>query len=131
MRNNDWAEKMWEVFYNHSETSFEWGINDCCLFVARTVDAMSGSSIEQDLSAIYQNEIGAMKYIAKSGGLIPAISIHLGEPVTGIPMRGDIVVVDGGEGLAAGVCIGNHIACLATKGMQFLPKNEILARWAV
>lgn len=131
MRRNDWVDQMWAIIEAHSSAQFEWGVNDCCLFTARVIDAMTDTDHELDLQAAYSDEATALAYIASHGGLQDAVSSHLGEPAEGRALRGDAVMVDGGEGYAIGICTGSTVACLQQQGLIHLPRSEILARWAI
>lgn len=131
MRRNDWVEKMWLAIEDHADTEFVWGVNDCCLFVARVVDAMTDSDIETQLNASYSDEETALAYIASFGSLEAAVSSYLGQPEPGRPLRGDVVLIDGGEGPALGILVGGHIAGMGPNGFVYLPRSEALQRWAI
>lgn len=130
-RRDDWVAQMWDTIEAHGGVTFEWGVNDCCLFTARVIDAISGTDHELDLQAAYSDEATALAYIASHGDLQTAVSFHLGEPSEGRAQRGDAVMVDGGEGHAIGICVGSTVACLQQEGLIYLPRREILTRWAV
>ena len=131
MRREDWVEKMWLAIDDHADTEFVWGVNDCCLFVARVVDAMTDSDIETQLNASYTDEKTALAYIASFGSLEAAVSSYLGQPEPGRPLRGDVVLIDGGEGPALGILVGGHIAGMGPNGFVYLPRSEALQRWSI
>lgn len=129
MKRHDWTSRMFAVIEDHKRREFAWGRNDCCLFVARVVDAMAGSAIEPQLT--YGDEAGAMALIASHGGLKQAASVYLGEPVGGRAVRGDPVLIDGGEGDALGICLGAQVVAMGKGGLRYVPRAEILAVWRV
>jgi hypothetical protein len=131
MRRDDWVEQMWLAIEDHADTEFVWGVNDCCLFVARVVDAMTDSDIETQLNAAYTDEETALAYIASFGSLEAAVSSHLGQPEPGRPLRGDVVLIDGGDGPALGILVGGYIAGMGPNGFVYLPRSEALQRWAI
>jgi len=131
MRRADWVGQMWLAIEDHADTEFVWGVNDCCLFVARVVDAMTDSDIETELNASYTDEQTALAYIALFGSLEAAVSSHLGQPEPGRPLRGDVVLIDGGDGPALGILVGGHIAGMGPNGFVYLPRGEALQRWAI
>jgi len=131
MRRDDWVEQMWLAIEDHANTEFVWGVNDCCLFVARVVDAMTDSDLETDLNASYADEETALAYIASFGSLEAAVSSYLGQPEPGRPLRGDVVLIDGGAGPALGILVGGHIAGMGPNGFVYLPRGEALQRWAI
>jgi hypothetical protein len=131
MRRDDWVEQMWLAIEDHDSTEFVWGVNDCCLFVARVVDAMTDGDFEAQLNASYTDEETALAYIASFGSLEAAVSSHLGQPEPGRPLRGDVVLIDGGAGPALGILVGGHIAGMGPNGFVYLPRGEALQRWAI
>ena len=130
-RNADWVDQMFATIEAHADLPFEWGVNDCCIFVARVIDAMTGSVIEADLSAEYSDEETALAFIASHGSLEAAVSVFLGDPVPGMAMRGDAVLLDGGDGPAMGIMLGDVIAAMGPNGFVYVPRGEALMRWAV
>jgi len=130
-RNADWVDQMFATIDAHTDLPFEWGVNDCCIFVARVIDAMTGSVIEADLSAEYSDEETALAFIASHGSLEAAVSVFLGDPTSGMAMRGDAVLLDGGDGPAMGIMLGDVIAAMGPDGLVYVPRGEALMRWAV
>ena len=130
-RNADWVDQMFATIEAHTDLPFEWGVNDCCIFVARVIDAMTSSTIEADLSAEYHDEETALAFIASHGSLEAAVSVFLGDPVPGMAMRGDAVLLDGGNGPALGIMLGDVIAAMGPDGIVYMPRGAALMRWAV
>ena len=130
-RRDDWVAQMWLTIEDHADTPFAWGINDCCLFSARVVDAMTDGDFELDLLAAYSDEETALAYIASHGSLEAAVTSHLGEPAEGRAQRGDVVMVDGGAGHALGICVGSSVALVQEQGLLYLPRSAIITRWAI
>lgn len=129
MRRHDWASSMHAAMADHQGRQFAWGINDCCLFVARTVDAMTGSTLAQQLAAAYSDEASALALIASHGGLAEAVSAFLGPPVAERATRGDVALIEGGEGLAVGICIGSTVVAMGKTGLMSVPRSAILKVW--
>ncbi len=125
----DWASRMYDVIAAHQGKEFAWGDNDCCLFVARAVDAMTDSSLELALSQAYWDEPSALAFIAVSGDLETAVSDYLGPSTKDRATRGDVVLVDGGLGDALGICTGKSVVCMGPKGLRELSRDEIKAVW--
>lgn len=130
-RTPDWVECMWEVIDAHEYAEFAWGVNDCCIFAARCVDAMTGTLHEIDLSEAYSDEASALAYIAAHGSLADALTHHLGEPVGGRALRGDVVMCANGGTPCVGVCVGATVACMGENSMAYLPRSDITQRWAI
>lgn len=131
MRRADWLERLAGVIADHTSRPFAWGRNDCCLFVARAVDAMTDTDLETRLSVRYSDERGALRMIADAGSLEAACSEFLGESCEDFASRGDAVLIDGGEGDAVGICIGMHVVAMGPQGLQKLARDVIRKVWHV
>lgn len=118
---------LFDVIEAHRNRHFAWGSDYCALFVARCVDAMTGSEIELSLLAKYDE--GSAKRFAARGDLVAAVTEYLGPPREGRAIRGDVVTVDGGEGEALGICMGSKVVCLGADGLRYLPRSSILKVW--
>jgi uncharacterized protein YfaT (DUF1175 family) len=132
MRRHDWASRMFATFDAHMRREFAFGADDCSLFVARVVDAMTDSTFAQQLADAYQDERGALRMLAKHGSLLSATMSFLGEPSTEPrPLRGDVVLFDGGIDDALGIWDGLHIIAMGEGGLRRVPRSEIKAFWRV
>lgn len=131
MKRPDWAARMHEVIDAHKGQPFVWGERDCCLFGARVHDAIYGTEIEAEVRAEYSDEASAIRYIAKHGGLCEAVSHHLGPPSNARAVRGDLVLFEGGEGDAVGVCIGSKVVAMGPNGLRYVHREaaNIKAVW--
>lgn len=131
MRRNDWPQRMWAEIAHWQSVPFEWGKNDCCLFVARVTDAICGSRHAARLATRYHDEITALQYIKESGGIGPAVSEYIGSAEPKRPTRGDVVLFDGPHGDTLGVCIGAEIAAMGPDGVVMLPKRIAKMTWSI
>jgi len=129
MKRHDWAARLYDVIEAHAERTFVWGSDDCCLFVARGIDAMRDSEIEAGLRDLYTDERSAMKLIASHGGLAGAVSAVLGEMQQVRAVRGDAVLIDGGDGDALGICLGPQVVAMGPSGLRMVPRSEIRGVW--
>ena len=130
-RRQDWVAQMWFTIEDHADAEFLWGVNDCCLFVARVIDAMTDTSHELDLASQYSDEATALAYIASHGSLETAVSFHLGNPSSGRAQRGDAVMCANNGNPCIGICVGSTVACVGESGLRWLPRSEILTRWTI
>lgn len=131
MRLNNWPDKMWREVERWQSVPFEWGSNDCCLFVARVTDAMCGSCHAETLATHYHDEASAVQYIKASGGIGPAVSQYIGQPERKRPTRGDVVLFDGPHGDTLGICVGAVIAAMGPEGVVMLPKCVTQLTWSI
>lgn len=109
----------------------KWGEWDCCQFVATCVLAMTGIDHRESFP-LYASETDALRIIAGFGSLELLLTSVLGDskPVA-FAQRGDIVVINAGAGMAAGVCLGVMAAMMGTEKMQFLPCAQATAAWSI
>jgi hypothetical protein len=132
MRRYDWAAQMFAVIDAHQDSEFAWGVNDCCLFAARVVDAMCGTKHEKTLAEKYNDEASALAYIEESGGIAAAVDTFIGPHKTqGRPARGDVVLIHYNDRDALGICVGGEIAVQNTDGVAYIPRSAALKYWSV
>ena len=122
---------LWPVLDAYSRAPFEYGKHDCCLFAARCLDAVCGGDYAARLSKCYRDKAGSRRFIAKHGGLAPAVSSFLGPLQSGLPSRGDVTLVDTEDGDGVGVCCGATIAVAADDGLEFYPLSAARGYWRV
>lgn len=130
-RRHDWAARLHEVIEAHQSREFAWGENDCCLFASRCVDAMQGNAITYLIRERYHDEATAVRFIAEYGGLAEAVSRYMGDPTNQRATRGDVVLIDGGEGDALGICLGAKVVAMGPTGLRYVPRAEIKTVWKV
>ncbi len=109
-----------------------WGTNDCCLFCADAVLAMTGDDPAKALRGTYTDEAGAMAIVAQYGGMEELLTHFLGEPSGPLcARRGDVVMVHTKHADACGIFDGQHIACVGDTELLLLPFSRGLKSWRV
>ncbi len=132
MRRHDWSSQLYLQIDAHKERSFACGDNDCCLFVARVVDAMCDTDHEMTLRDKYQDEQTALEYISRSGGIASAVDTVIGSHKSeGRPMRGDVVLFNGENGETLGICVGRYIAAMGKDGVVFADRPSMICYWSI
>jgi hypothetical protein len=128
MRHEDWEKRLNEFL--DTVGPFEWGTNDCCLFAANAVLAMTGEDYAKPYRG-YKTAKGALSRL-KDIGVAGVATNALGAPKAPLfAQRGDVVSFDAGDGIALGVCIGAKIAAVGQDGLLMLPMNEAIQAWSV
>lgn len=122
---------MYEAIYAHLGRAFDWGVNDCCLFAARVVDAMCDSQYEQKILEKYTDEASALAFIAEYGSLANAVSSIIGTPAQGRAHRGDVVMIHVNERDVLGICVGRDIAIKSTGGVDYAPRSLAKVFWRI
>jgi hypothetical protein len=59
------------------------------------------------------------------------VSRYMGGPTNQRATRGDVVLIDGGEGDALGICLGSNVVAMGPKGLRYVPRAEIKLVWKV
>ena len=109
---------------------FEWGENDCCLFVARFADIITGSRIAREFAGKYNTQEGA-KNIVKSLGLKTTADLadrYLKRVACSHVGRGDVVTIAG----ALGLCDGRKSYFFVENiGLLALRTSSAVAAWGI
>lgn len=116
-RHSDWAKRLREFEESRSATPFAWGTNDCCLFAADAVEAMTGFDIAADYRG-YTTEQQALTKITMFGTLESMIEsiarrFHLSEVKPQQAKRGDVAL-----------CFGNGKYALCVLGTDCYPRGS-------
>lgn len=131
MRRHDWLDRLWSCVDDAKSEVFTWGRFDCCLFVARCLDAMCDGDYVGRLAQCYHDEESAQAFIASHGGIELAVSSFLGESTKpSLARRGDVCLVPTKHGDGVGVCLGATIA-VAGDGVEFYPLGKAKRAWRV
>ncbi len=120
---------------------FEWGANDCALFAADCVEAITGFDLAAAFRGKYTTAAGARRMLMRygEGSLEATVTALLGAPVApALARRGDVVLFrsfppdtppEGIEALA--VCTGEVAASPGPNGLTDVPMSEWLKAWRV
>lgn len=106
---------------------FEWGKTDCCRFIQRYYFNMTGELLGSNLE--YHTERGALKILARHGGLLEMLTQMLGDPYEEAK-AGDIVVAVYDDELACGVYNGSEVWSVhPAYGLMRMSGTPIVAAW--
>lgn len=108
VRAPDWEERLAVLLDRKSEEPFRWGSNDCALFAADAIRAMTGGDPGEAFRGQYDSRAGSAAALREhgEGTLLKTVTAWLGQakhPV--FAQRGDIVMRDRHT---LGVCVGLH-----------------------
>jgi hypothetical protein len=123
-------------------TPFKWGSNDCCLFAANAVLAITGTDLADDFRGKYTDEASAFALIKTvTGGTTVADAAaycakkhnltEYAHPL--MAKRGDLVVISNAGNLIAGVVHlnGREVVSVNDQGMVRLPITSITRSWSI
>jgi hypothetical protein len=142
-RAKHWATRAFHEFLlARAKTPFawSWGTNDCCLFAADAVQAITGVDIADDFRGLYDDEASAFALIAKvTGGTTVADAaahcavkhglVELQHPLKA--QSGDLVVMENGGQLIAGIVHlnGRLLISVAAAGPVRLSILSVVRAW--
>ena len=139
-RRENWEHFLSEFIFKRKDSSFKYGQNDCCLFVADAVEKITGVDIAEEFRGQYTTKAEAYKLLMNfSGGAVEetfkTLSRQYGfhEISPNYAGRGDIVLVEGEMGDAVGIVdmTGEQVAIPARKGLISFPMIAIRKAWRV
>jgi hypothetical protein len=138
-RNHDWPEKLHEKIQELKQTPFSWGGQDCCLFVADCVLAMTGTDLAVEYRGKYTDEAGAAAVmVAIAGGptvedvmVKAAKDYNLKEVPVLMAQRGDILLFELSTGKTLGIVSHDGIHALASgkTGLERLRVKDATRAW--
>lgn len=129
MRISTWEDALSNYIVAKRHEAFEYGVNDCCLFAAGAVEAMTGedpmpefrdkyNSLKTSLQAI--KDIGSGTLEATMDGKFPEVEI-------GHAQRGDLAFFDG----SVGVVMGGFAYFVSDDGLERINRSLWDKCWGV
>ena len=139
-RRDGWEHYLDEFIFKRKRSSFRYGKNDCCLFVADAIERMTGVDPAEKFRGQYKTKSEAYDLLKRfSNGEIEetvnklAINYGMKRIDSNFAGRGDVVLVSSPMGNTLGVVVltGEQVAIPARKGLMFYPTISILKAWRV
>lgn len=135
-RPTDWPQRLAAFLATKEREPFAWGRNDCCLFTADWVLALTGADPAEGLRGTYDSALSAGRLLSAMGGAEGIADAALSErgwasvPVK-LAMRGDVVATDTPDGSALGVCVGETSAFAGKTGTIYKPTLSCVRAWRI
>lgn len=132
IRLTDWHARLMALIDARMTQPFEWGRNDCCLWPADAVLAMTGHDPALAYRGTYACARGAQTALARVGGL-PGAGALCGAPIPPLCAQvGDVgLVSSNGERDAGAVCIGTHWLAVVKNGLGLIELSAARLAWRV
>ncbi|GGA79548.1 hypothetical protein GCM10011507_33480 [Edaphobacter acidisoli] len=148
-RVDNWDTVALDQFFVARRTMpFAWGKNDCCLFTADAIQAMTGVDLAADFRGKYSDAKSAFALIhSLSGGSTVADAAawcatkygltewvdKAAKPLPLMAKRGDLIVVENAGQLIAGIVHlnGRDVISVAEQGAVRLPLTAVQRAWKV
>ena len=133
MRYHNWPETLAAFLESRRDLPFAWGANDCCLFVADAVEAITGIDAAAPYRGRYSTAAGAYRALKKygTGAIADAWSAHFTEIPTHEIGRGDVVLFDNAGELASAISFGRKLWAVTDHGLITLPLSHAVRAWRV
>lgn len=127
----DWQLRLEAFVAQRQAMPFAWGANDCALFAADAVQAITGRDPAPHLRG-HRNARQAICAVREHGGLGAIAWAALGPamPVQQAAV-GDVVLVRVGKRLALGVCNGATVLGPGVQGLAAVPMADAVMAWRV
>ncbi|WP_263378698.1 DUF6950 family protein [Granulicella paludicola] len=142
-RTEHWATRELDQYLrDHAKDEFRWGVQDCCLFAANSIEAMTGVDIADDFRGKYNTQAQAFALIKSltGGATVADAAAHCAtkhgltewsSPL--LAQRGDLVVIQDGDQLIAGIVHlnGRHVISIGAGGLKRLSIRNVTRAWKV
>lgn len=94
-RLKNWTVNLNKVISSHTETPFQWGVFDCCVFASECCKAICGKDPYAEFRGRYSTKIGAFRIIKNTYGSLDAIlDNHFQRIDLNFVQRGDICIYE-------------------------------------
>ena len=130
MRIDNWPHYFHEAVEARRQQPFEWGRNDCVMFAAACVEAMTGESPIKDLKP-WKSDKTAHKRMAEVGGFEAWLDSNYKRIEWHEAMRGDIGIMDQSAGPIIVVSVGTGWVGPSDEGLTQSPPNAVRLAWRV
>lgn len=140
----DWDISAFDHFLRvEAQQPFQWGVRDCCLFPADAIKSFTGVDIADDFRGKYTSEKTAfalIKSVTGTGTTVADAAAHCatkyGLVENAHPLmakRGDLVVIQNGSNLIAGIVHlnGREVVTTGPDGLVVLPITAVVRSWSV
>lgn len=131
MRVHDWWGELTTFIRENRHRPREYGVWDCWQFTGAGILVMTGVDYRENFPTYSSLEEG-LEILLAHGGAEAMMTELFSEPKhISRAQRGDLVVVDLGEGPAGGLCLGQQTATVSPAGIETVPTLTGLAAWTV
>jgi len=133
-RLQDWPERLAALVEARREAPFAWGSNDCALFAADAIIAVTGDDPAASFRgyASEQEAEGVLRTLGLEGTVAAALAeFGCGACQPGLVQRGDVALALLGNQPTMTVVLGEVLAGPGPEGLVFLPMARILRAWSV
>ena len=127
-RTQDWQIKFEAFIASRRTTPFAWGTNDCAIFAADCILAMTDVDCAAKLRK-HRTELQAARVLKRHGGLIAVATAAMGAPVpSAFAQVGDMVLAHSGGRELLAVCNGTSALAPSARGLVSVEMGNLCWR---
>jgi hypothetical protein len=129
----DWHARLVALIEMRKTEPFSWGVNDCCLWAADAVMAMTGHDPAAGIRGTYSTARGAALALRRIGGMAGA-GARCGAEIPPLCAQvGDVGIVssDDSPRESGAVCIGEHWLVVVKRGLGLVELHAARKAWRV
>ena len=128
-RLQNWEPALSGYIESKRNEPFEYGSNDCCLFAAGAVLAMTGIDPMEEFRGEYDSLKGSIKALKDigAGDLKSTLDQKFQQVEIGLAHRGDLAFFDG----SVGVIVGSFAWFVSDDGLERVPRDMWDCAWSV
>lgn len=136
-RTEGWESRLAALVEERRRVPFQWGANDCTLFAADAVLAITGFDTATNHRGWYSDRASALRHLARGWRSLEALATYnLGPPIEPLrAMRGDVALglwaTDTFGRQALGVVLGRHVVTPGPAGLVFNSLRTAIRAWPV
>lgn len=129
----DWPQRLARAIDERANRPHVWGQNDCALYAADLIAAVTGEDIGAQYRGRYSDEAGAGALLKEIGvdGLAGLADAFLPRMEGSRPRRGDAVLAEGRYGPFLGIVWSGRIIGPGPKRPLLWPIAGVIAAWSV
>lgn len=130
-RNAAWPSILASMIRKAEKEPFEWGVNDCCLWVSSVVRAMTGVDPAKNFRGQYHDDESANEFLGPMN-LKEMVTHELGDAIdVKQAQRGDVVLRMFPMGESIGICVGERSAFKTLDGLIQVPTLSCEHAWRI
>jgi hypothetical protein len=129
MRVAIWEEALSDYISSKRDEPFQYGVNDCCMFAAGAVEAMTGVDPMEEFKGTYSDLRGSIKALKEigEGDLETTLDSKFEEVAISHAQRGDLAFFDE----SVGVIMGGFAYFVSDEGLERIPREMWEKCWSV
>jgi hypothetical protein len=129
MRILTWEDALSEYITTKRDEPFEYGLNDCCLFAAGAVEAITGEDPMPEFRGQYDSLKGSLKALKEigAGTLEDTMDVKFSEVAISYAQRGDLAFFND----SVGVVMGSFAYFVSDDGLERIDRSVWDKCWSV